>query len=410
MDDPRSRISARDLASEAMAGLLQRPARSLLTMLGTMLGIGAFVAILGLTATAGSQIDKRFTALAATEVTVQDLGGAAVEGGDSADTSLSFPADASARVQALRGVVHAGVHWSVPLPDPVLSNMPVADPNAGTEGLSLVAASPEALAAMRPTMQLGRLYDAFHAGRAERVAVLGAAAALRLGIGRLDDSPAVFVNGEPYTILGLIADLQRKPEFLLSVILPTTTAQLAYGPPLDRRAEMIIETRIGAARLVASQAAVALRPDQPERFKVIAPPDPQTLRANVNSDLNTLFLLLAAISLIIGAVGIANTTLVAVLERTNEIGLRRSLGARPVHIGAQFLLESTALGLLGGLIGSSLGVAMVVGTAIAQEWTAVLPSWTVPAAPAIGAFVGLLAGVYPALRAAWVEPVEALRR
>lgn len=130
----------------------------------------------------------------------------------------------------------------------------------------------------------------------------------------------------------------------------------------------------------------------------------------MTGDLNALFLLLAGISLVIGAVGIANTSLVAVLERTNEIGLRRCLGARPVHIAAQFLSESTALGLLGGLVGGGVAVAAVVGVAVSRDWNAVLALWTVVCAPAIGAGVGLVAGLYPALRAAWIEPAAALRR
>jgi putative ABC transport system permease protein len=404
---PKSRLPVRELFGEALAGLLQRPGRSLLTMLGTVLGIGAFVAILGLTASAGGQIDKRFTALAATEVAVQDVGSDEVPG---LTPPMSFPPDASRRVEAINGVVHAGVFWPVPLDSPVLSAGPITDPSVRTEGLSLLAAAPDAIAAMHPVMRSGRVFDAFHNDRGERVAVLGAAAADRLGITRLDGNPAVFVDGTPYTVIGIVSDLRRRPEFLLSVILPSTTALRSYGEPTERRAEMLVETRVGAAQVVAGRTAVALRPDQPALFKVLAPPDPQTLRSGVRSDLGALFLVLAAVSLVIGAVGIANTTLVAVLERTNEIGLRRSLGARPVHIAAQFLTESTALGLLGGLIGGSLGVAVVLCTALAQQWTAVLASWTVPAAPLAGALVGIAAGVYPALRAAWIEPVEALRR
>jgi ABC-type antimicrobial peptide transport system permease subunit len=122
-----------------------------------------------------------------------------------------------------------------------------------------------------------------------------------------------------------------------------------------------------------------------------------------------LFLILALVSLLIGAVGIANTTLVAVLERTEEIGLRRAVGARPRHIAAQFLAESTALGTLGGLAGTCIGVGVVVIFAAVKDWTAVLnPAYTLPA-PLIGSVVGLLAGVYPALRAARTSPLAALR-
>jgi putative ABC transport system permease protein len=289
-----------------------------------------------------------------------------------------------------------------------------ADPNAtssgDSSGLTVYAADPGALAATDPTLATGDLFGDWHQKRAEHVAVLGAAAARTLGITRVDNQPAVFVNGVPYTVTGIVADFQREPEFLLGVIIPTSTALAAYGPPVDTRAQMLIETRLGAAALVAHQAPLLLRPDNPALFAVTAPPDPHTLRDSVTNDFNALFLLLAGICLVIGAVSIANTTLVAVLERTGEIGLRRSLGARAHHIAAQFLAESAALGALGGLVGTSLGVVTVVAVAAARQWTAILQPWAVFPAPLVGVAVGLAAGLYPALRAAWVEPVEALRR
>ncbi|WP_290863583.1 ABC transporter permease [Hamadaea sp.] len=397
-----------DLFAEATAGVVQRPGRSALTVLGTVLGIGAFVAILGLTSTAGGQIDRRFTTLSATEVTVTDVGVPASPD----DTASSFPANAAERVRALNGVVNAGVWWPVPVRQPRITAAPpaAADSLAQTSGLSFHAADPGALEAMHPVVTSGRLFDDFHASRGEHVAVLGAAAAARLGVTRLDAAPAVFVEGLSYTVIGVFDDIQRHPELLLSVIVPTSTALTDYGPPLDPRASMLIETRVGAADLIAKQAPLALRPDAPGRFKISAPADPRTLRGDIAGDLNVLFLLLAAISLVIGAVGIANTTLVAVLERSGEIGLRRSLGARRRHVAAQFLTESTALGTLGGLMGTSIGVAVVVSVALSHQWTAVLNPWTALPAPLVGSAVGLLAGLYPALRASWIEPVEALRR
>lgn len=396
-------LRVRDLLDESVASILQRPGRSILTMLGTLLGIGAFVAILGLTTTAAGQIDKRFTALAATEVMVED-----VASGTGGPPQISFPPNAAGRALAVDGVVAAGVFWTVPLRSPTVAGAPGVHASAST-ALAISAADSGALAAMRPTLLGGRIFDSFHEKRRDRVAVLGSAAARQLGISRLDAHPAVFINDTAYTVIGIVADFQRNPELLLSVIIPSSTALAAYGAP-EMPSKMLVEVRVGAGEVVAQQLPYALRPDAPQRLRAIAPPNPQSLRGTVTEDFNALFLLLAAISLVIGAVGIANTTFVSVLERTGEIGLRRSLGAKPVHILMQFLTESAAIGGLGGLTGASLGVAVTVSVAVIQDWTAVLDPWTVIPAPLFGTLVGLLAGLYPASRAAKVQPVEALRR
>jgi putative ABC transport system permease protein len=118
---------------------------------------------------------------------------------------------------------------------------------------------------------------------------------------------------------------------------------------------------------------------------------------------------LAIVSLVVGAIGIANVTLVTVMERTAEIGLRRAVGARRRHIAVQFLGESAAIGLVGGVIGAAVGLIVVVSVSASKGWTPVLDPWMPLAAPPIGAMVGLIAGLYPAIRAARLEPVEALR-
>ncbi len=393
-----SRLRMRDLGNEALAGLLQRPGRSALTMLGTVLGIGAFVAIVGLSQTASGQISAAFNQLAATQVMVRDNG---------APQSLDFPPHADAMVDRIHGVIAAGVWWTVQFSKAAVTPMPPA----GQPGVALpvIAATPGALTASGAVVRTGVLYNQFHQAHAQNVAILGAVAATRLGITGLENQPAIFIAGEPFTVVGIIAADQRLPLLDLGVSVPASTALRLWGPP-GSPAQMIIHTRLGAAQVVAEQAPIALRPDRPLLLAASTPVNPAQLQHAVTTSLSTLYLTLAAIALFVGAIGIANITLVAVLERTGEIGLRRALGARPVHIAAQFLGESTALGLGGGLVGASLGVLTTLAVTVDHNWTAILDPRIVVAAPIAGAVVGLLAGLYPALRASAIEPAEALRR
>ncbi|MFJ4769953.1 tyrosine-type recombinase/integrase [Streptomyces uncialis] len=161
-------LSARDLLGESLAGVLQRPARSALTALGTVLGVGTFVAILGLTATTSSQIDSRFNALTAAEVNIEDV---ALEQNEF--VRLAFPDDADARVERLAGVEHAGVYWTVDYrgTDATVRSSPVGDAADG-ERASIVAASPGAIKAAVPHVAEGRVYDNTKGKRARHVPIV----------------------------------------------------------------------------------------------------------------------------------------------------------------------------------------------------------------------------------------------
>ncbi|WP_246007356.1 ABC transporter permease [Actinomadura pelletieri] len=389
-------------------------------MLGTILGVGSFVAVLGLTATAASQIGREFNLLRATTVTVTDVTSQTGSHGNTFSDQtgvappVAFPPDAEAKVSRLNGVVAAGVWWSVDLgADPLIAGSPAVRPGANADAgqtSTVLAASPGTFAAIEAKLGHGAFFSSFHENRGEAVCVIGSVLAERLGIRQLATRPAVFVNGRPFTVVGILSDVSQLPETLQAVVIPRSTATEIYGPPRTAApAQMLIRTRIGAAELIARQAAFALRADKPKLLAAKPPPDPQGLRNRVKDELGGLFLVLAGICLTIGALGIANTTFVAVLERTGEIGLRRALGAKSRHIAMQFLAESTALGLLGGLIGTSLAIGAVLSVAVAREWSAVLEPLTVMPAPFIGGLTGFLAGIYPALRAALIEPQDALR-
>jgi macrolide transport system ATP-binding/permease protein len=398
----RSGITIRDLFREAIAGMFARPGRMLLTVLGIVVGLTALVATLGLTRTANNRIISQFDKLAATEIIVT------AKPGPAGVDPKAIPWDAPARLLRLNGVAAAGTLSDVAIGNTLVSSSPVKDPRSQTAfKLSVKAASPDLFPTVRAELGTGRFPDLGHSNRADRVAVLGPTAARRLGIVGLQQLPAISIGDNLYLVIGIMQDVARQPELLSSVIIPEGTARHDFR--LEGPGSVIVETRIGAASLIAQQTPLALRPDNPSVLRLEVPPEPKRVRDEVQGDLNVMFLLLGGLSLAVGAIGIANITLVSVMERTGEIGLRRAIGATRGHIATQFLLESGSMGVAGGIFGASVGVLIVVAVSAYEVWTPVLDPEAPLLAPVIGGVIGLVSGVYPALRAAHVEPVEAFR-
>ena len=233
------------------------------------------------------------------------------------------------------------------------------------------AASPGLFEAVRASLHSGRLPDAGHSDRADRVVVLGPNAAEQLHVTRVDNQPAIYIGDRLYVVVGILSGVERQPSLLGAVIIPEGTAQQDFGLAVAGVRAGRDPRRRGERHRQPTARWRSARPTR--RCSRWSPrPSPAGSAPGVQSDLNSLFLLLGGVSLLVGAIGIANVTLVSVLERVGEIGLRRSLGAARRHIAGQFLVESTTLGLVGGILGAALGTLVVVGVAASRTWTPVL--------------------------------------
>lgn len=401
----RRRFTTRDLLDEALAGVTARPARLALLTLGTVLGIGAVVTTLGIGQTAAGQIAQRFDAVAATHVVVESGEG---RRGDESVRFGQLPWDAAERVERLNGVVAAGTYARVDVGDATVRGIPVNDPGGTVaHSVPVIGASPHLFEAVYGDLRTGRGFDSGHDDRGDPVVVLGRYAAERLGVNRVDSQPSIFIGERAFTVIGILERVSYRTDLLDAAVIPIGTARAVYGLPGPDSVE--VRTEVGATQLIAGQVPIAIDPNNPDRLRVTAPPPPGQLRRDVAADVNALFLVLGGIALLIGGLGIANVTLLSVLERIPEIGLRRALGATRVHIAGQFLVESVFVGFLGGLIGTSLGVIVTVVVSAVRDWTPILDLQLAVGAPLAGALIGLLAGGYPAWRAATIEPITALR-
>ena len=391
-----------DVACEACTSVSARPLKATLAMLGAAIGVAAFVVVTGLTSTTRAQVNARFNSLSATEVLVSDTQRAAA--------SLAFPRDTEKLVDRIKGVVCSGVLFqaNVPFTQSVMRLFPTAEPQP-VNSVQVVGASPGLFQAVLATVATGRTFSPLAEQRRQDVAVLGPTAAQRLGIRDITAQPAVVINGVPFSVVGILKSIRREPSLLQAAIVPYQTALKYWGPPKEG-ADLIVATNPGSAAVVASQLPAAILPTDPARLAVVSSAIPFIFQSAINSDISKLLLITGLVALMLGALGITSVTMTSVLERFHEIGVRRALGATRRAIVAQFLTESTILGACGGVAGTCAAIIALVLIADANGWYAVLNPLIILPAPLIGAAVGCAAGAYPALRAAMLNPAEAVRR
>jgi len=392
-----ARLRPGDLAALASIGLRTRKLRAGLSALGIAIGVAAIVAVLGLAASSSAALLAEIQALGTNLLTVTN--GQTLTG-----TTAELPAAAPGMIARLPGVTSVQDTGTVSGVDVYKSPY---IPSGETNGLSMDAATVGLPAAAGTSLAQGRYLNA--ATEREPVAVLGAAAARRLGIDRIGPGMRILADGQWFYVTGILNPDTYAPQIDSAVLIgfPAAEKYLNFdGNPSEIYVRTVntpaVTTRVDS--LLGYQA----NPENPNQVDVSRPSDALMAQADAKGALDTLFLGLGAVALLVGAIGVANIMVISVLERRSEIGLRRALGATRGQIRAQFLAEAILLSLAGGAAGVILGTAATAAYARGHRELLVIPpqAWAGGLAAAI--IIGALAGLLPAIRAARLSPTQAL--
>jgi putative ABC transport system permease protein len=393
IESPRLRPS--DLARVASVGLRTRRMRAALSALGIAIGVAAIVAVLGLSSSSQAGLLAEIDKLGTNLLTVQN---GQTLFGQTAELPLAAPG-MIARIGPVQQVQYTGSTSANVYRTPLI-------PSVNTNALSVQAASLDLPRTVGATVAAGTYLNA--ATARQPVAVLGYAAAQRLGIDRVYRGERVWLGGMWFYLAGILDSAALAPEIDSSVLVgfPAAKRYLGFdGHPTT------IYVRSVTSQTAAVQAVLGAtaNPEAPSEVNVSQPSAALTARADAQGALNSLFLGLGAVSLLVGAVGVANIMLIGVLERRSEIGLRRALGATKRNIRTQFLSEAILLAVIGGAVGVTAGAISTAVYAHLKHWTTVVPTTAWAGGIAAAVFIGAVAGLLPAIRAARLSPTEALR-
>ncbi len=390
---PRTRrLPLADIARLGAVGLRSRPLRVFLSALGIAIGIGAMVAVVGISTSSRAELDRTLAQLGTNLLTISP--GRTVSGDDA-----KLPTEATAMVGRIGPVQSVAATGQVDAY--VYRNEFV--PAGQTSSVVVLAADQNLPRTVGATLYSGTWLTP--ATSKYPAVVLGSRAATRLDLAT--PGMRVWLGRQWFSIVGVLDPVPLAPELDSAALIGWEAAETYVG--FDSHPTTVyarsVESQIAAVRAVLGRTA---NPEAPNEVAVSRPSDALAAKQATDDALTALLLGLGAVALLVGGVGVANTMVISVLERRTEIGLRRSLGATRGHIRMQFLAESLILSAIGGGGGILLGVIATGAYALTQGWPTVVPPWATAGGLGATLVIGALAGLYPALRASRMAPAEAL--
>ena len=389
------RIRLADLARLSALGMRTRRLRAALSALGIAIGVAAIVAVLGLSSSSQAGLLNEISKLGTNLLTVAN---GQTLSGDTAELPVAAPSMIS-RIGPVSAVDGTGsVHNVNAYRSPLI-------PSINSNALSVHATSLTLPQTVGTSVAQGRFLNP--ATAREPVAVLGAAAAGRLGIDRIYSGERIWVGGQWFYLVGILHPAVLAPEIDTSVLIGYPAAEKYLGFD-GHPSQVYLRAHTDQVNAVHDVLAATANPEHPNEVTVAQPSDALVAEADAKGALSSLFLGLGAVSLLVGAIGVGNIMLISVLERRSEIGLRRALGATKGHIRVQFLTEAMLLALLGGAVGVGLGAASTAVYAHTKHWTTVIPALAWAGGLASALVIGAIAGLLPAISAARMSPTQAL--
>ena len=390
-----ARLRPGDLGRVASVGLRTRRARAALSALGIAIGVAAIVAVLGLSSSSQAGLLEEIDRLGTNLLIVTNGQSFA---GKTAELPLAAPAMIG-RIDPVERVAETGKVSGSVYRSPLI-------PSVETNALEIKAASLNLLRALNITVTQGHYLNAATANLP--VAVLGPAAAQRLGIDHIFPGERIWLANQWFYPVGILGASTLTPELESSVLVGLPAAKTYLG--FDGHPNTVyVRSEDSQVPAVQSVLAATANPEAPNEVNVSLPSETLVARADAQGALNGLFLGLGAVALLVGAVGVANIMVISVLERRSEIGLRRALGATKGQIRIQFLSEAILLSLAGGAVGIAAGILATAVYAATKHWTIVIPTLAWAGGFGAAMLIGAIAGLLPAIRAARLSPTEALR-
>jgi putative ABC transport system permease protein len=393
----------------ALDALRAHKGRSALTSLGIVIGVGAVIALVSAGEGARHKLDDRLASIGKSIIIVR--AGRRTNQMTVADFAPLTAADADA-IRRQVGPLLVGVAE-------VQVTQRLAASRYAQAPLAIVGSTPEIQPIRSWEMSVGRFYTAEDLRRRAAVCLLGETARKKL----FPDTPnpvgqSVRIDRTMFRVIGILAPKGKSPTAADQddqIFVPITTLQHRLAG--EEKVNLVVAAAKDEALLPRAEAEIdrvlrqrhKIKPDSPADFDVSSVQELAELAVMVTATLQGLSAVIASVSLLVGGVGVMNIMLVAVTERTREIGLRMAVGAKPSDVLLQFLGEAVVLALLGGLIGVVIGLGGALALGAALNWPVVVPAGAVILAFAVSAAVGVTFGFYPAWKASRLDPINALR-